>query len=92
MAETRVPLELLLVGPPVPAGCNLLKIAAMAYEYRATSEDREPALVTREGEHYRITDGRHRYLASLIAGRVDLLCEVLPAAVPGQDLPDALAG
>jgi hypothetical protein len=51
---------------------TLLSLAAML---RKTTEDPEPVSVQREASHWRITDGRHRAIAALIAGRVDVLAK-----------------
>lgn len=72
----RIRLDRVLFPKPVPAGCNYLLIAALALRYRSTNEDVEPILVTREGHYYRITDGRHRVMASIIAGRRRVLATV----------------
>jgi len=72
-------LERLILPRPVTAGMNPLKLMAMAYEFRATTEDREPIHVTCvDGtDLYRITDGRHRFVASLIAGRPAVLSHII---------------
>lgn len=71
----RIPIPALVLGPNVVAGANPLVVMALAYRYRSTTEDEHPADVTPAGDGFwRIRDGRHRYLASVIAGRPDLLC------------------
>lgn len=71
----RVPLDRLLLLPNIPAGANYLVVASLALTYRSSSEDAPPALIRETGDGlYRILDGRHRFLASVIAGRSDLLC------------------
>ena len=61
--------------PPanVPAGMNPLVVMSLAYMLRATLEDPEPIGVVREDGGWRIRDGRHRLVASMIAGRSDVL-------------------
>lgn len=94
----RVPLSRLLIKDNVPAGANFLVIATLVLKYRTTSEDADPALVRYEGAGlWRILDGRHRFMASIIAGRCDLLCE--PERINGatqdhlvETLPLALIG
>jgi hypothetical protein len=55
---------------------------SLAHMYRSTSDDAPPVEVCDLGNGFwRVLDGRHRYLASVIAGRPDLLAE-LEAATP----------
>lgn len=73
----RIPISRLVLKDNIPAGANLLVIASLALMYRSSSEDAEPAEVRDLGNGYwRVLDGRHRFLASVIAGRPDLLCEI----------------
>lgn len=65
----KIRLDELLVGPNPPAGMNPLVLMHFAYLLRATTEDLQPIEVTQSNGYYRIHDGRHRYVASLIAGR-----------------------
>lgn len=74
--EQQIPLDLLLFPEPVAAGMNPLVVMSLAYLYRATNEHVEPITVTPHGGHYRITDGRHRAVASMIAGRKTVLAKV----------------
>jgi hypothetical protein len=70
----RVRFEDLRFPPNVPAGMNVLELMAYAYEAKATTEDQEPIEVEQlEDGTYRLTDGRHRALGCLIAGRPDVL-------------------
>lgn len=69
----RIRIERLLFPPNVPAGMNPYVLMSLAYQFRATNEDFEPILVTREGDYWRIRDGRHRVTASILAGRSDIL-------------------
>ena len=71
----RVPIEHVRLPRNVAAGCNFLKIGAYAHLLRGTTEDLEPVVVAFEAkESWRLVDGRHRYLAAVIAGRPDVLC------------------
>lgn len=73
----RVRLENLNFPPNVIVGCNFLLVATLVYKYRASNEDDYPIIVRAEdGGRYSITDGRHRSVASIIAGRPDILCEL----------------
>lgn len=55
---------------------NPLVLMSLAHLYRGSNEDVEPIRVSREGHHYRIVDGRHRAIASLIAGRRRVLAVI----------------
>ena len=72
----RIRVDRLLVPPNLPAGMNVLVVMSLVYMYRSTTEDAPPITVRREGRNYRITDGRHRYMASVIAGRRRVLAYV----------------
>jgi hypothetical protein len=72
----RIRVDRILLPPNVAAGMNPLVVMSLAYMYRSSNEDAPPITVTREGRNYRITDGRHRYLASVIAGRRRVLATV----------------
>lgn len=72
-APFRVLLHTLLVVPNIPAGMDGGVALGFVKMLRTTNEDWDPILVRREGEFWRIIDGRHRFVASLIAGRKDIL-------------------
>jgi hypothetical protein len=71
----RVRIEDLLLPPNLPAGMDVLTLFSLVALLHKTTEDPEPILVHREQSHWRITDGRHRAIAALIAGRTDVLAE-----------------
>jgi hypothetical protein len=71
----RVRIEDLLLPPNLPAGMDVLTLFSLAALLHKTTEDPEPVSVRREDSHWRITDGRHRAIAALIAGRTDVLAE-----------------
>lgn len=66
-------LDRLLYPEPVTAGLNPFVLMSLAYHYRAGNEHVEPIRVTCEGQFWRISDGRHRAMASMIAGRKTVL-------------------
>lgn len=72
----RIRVDRILVPPNLPAGMNPLVVMSLTYLYRSTTEDAPPIVVRREGRNYRITDGRHRFMASVIAGRRRVLAVV----------------
>lgn len=70
MNVVQVRLEDLRLPPNVPAGMNFLQLGHFAYLLRATNEDLDPVTVEALPDGtYRLTDGRHRAIAALIAGR-----------------------
>lgn len=74
-APFRARIEDVRLPANVPAGCNYLVLGSLAYMLRATTEDPEPVEVELEADgSWRVCDGRHRYLAAVIAGRPDVLC------------------
>lgn len=76
MRLRRVRLDRILLPVSVPAGMSPLVVMSLAYLYRASNEDVEPVELTRHGRFYRVTDGRHRVVASHIAGRRRVLAVV----------------
>jgi hypothetical protein len=78
----RVPISRLVLKDNIPAGASVYVLASLVLLYRHTTDDAPPVEVCDLGNGYwRVLDGRHRYLASVIAGRPDLLAE-LEAATP----------
>jgi hypothetical protein len=74
-ATFRASIEDVRLPRNVSAGCNFLKLGAYAHQLRGTTEDLDPVVVAREPDgSWRIVDGRHRFLAAVIAGRPDVLC------------------
>jgi SH3-like domain-containing protein len=73
----RIRVDRCLIPPNVAAGMNPLVVMSLTYMYRATDEDAPPITVRREGRHWRIVDGRHRWVASVMAGRRRVLAEVV---------------
>jgi hypothetical protein len=69
----------LLFPVPVAAGMDQEKLVWWARKYRQTNEDRRPIEVTRipGTRFYRIADGRHRTVASMMAGRRTVLAVIL---------------
>jgi hypothetical protein len=73
--QFRVRVEDLRLPSNVPAGMDLSVVGHFVMLMRKTTEDPAPILVTQEHDgSYRISDGRHRYLGAVIAGRADVLC------------------
>jgi hypothetical protein len=71
----QLPLEALVFKPNMPAGMDWAVIGLWTCRFRKTAELCDPPItVTRiDGTpHYRILDGRHRVVASLIAGRTHI--------------------
>ena len=82
MRTVHVRLDRILMPPPVTAGMNYLVIASLTYMLRSTTDDAPPVVLARAGKHYRIVDGRHRFVAHHIAGRQRILARI-------QDTPPA---
>jgi ParB-like chromosome segregation protein Spo0J len=70
----RVRVEDLMYPANVPAGMDVLVLMSLAALLRKTTADPAPVRVKPEGTRWRVADGRHRALAAMIAGRVDVLC------------------
>lgn len=66
----RFRIDRLLLLPNIPSGMNVLVLMSLVYMYRSTDHDAEPITVVDLGNgFFRVKDGRHRFLASVIAGR-----------------------
>lgn len=76
LAHLRV--DRLLFPEPVAAGMNPYVLFSLTHIYRSTNEDVEPIQVRTYGLGglYTITDGRHRSVASMIAGRKTVLADI----------------
>jgi hypothetical protein len=74
--EFRVPLDHLRFLKPVTAGLNIVTLASMIPLLRNTTLDHDPVLVGPACESCgtrTVLDGRHRVIASIAAGRQDVL-------------------
>lgn len=73
----KVPIANLMFKVPVTAGMNPYVLLGMVPLLRNTTQDHEPILVSwLWSDVYRIEDGRHRTIASIIAGRWYVLAEL----------------
>jgi ParB-like chromosome segregation protein Spo0J len=74
----RLPVSSLVMKDNVPAGCNPLVLMSLAYTLRSSGDDPAPVSVRPiDGTGlYRVIDGRHRFMAAVVAGRPDVLCEI----------------
>lgn len=74
----RVRIEKLRFKVPIAAGMDPYILLALVPLLRNTAQDHSPILVSRAcpecGDRI-VLDGRHRWIASVIAGRVDVLAE-----------------
>lgn len=74
----RVPVEKLRFKAPIAAGMNAFTLMGMVPLLRNTSEDHDPILVSPAcptcGDRI-VLDGRHRWIANVVAGRPDVLAE-----------------
>lgn len=71
--KQHYPIASILFPTPVSAGMNPYILMSLAYMYRATNEHAKPVELTVEGGYYRLKDGRHRVVASMMAGRKTIL-------------------
>ena len=73
----RVPLHHLVLLEAVPCGMDFGEVGGKLKLLRTTTEDEHPVTVRRrEGlpaPYWELVDGRHRFVAALVAGRHDLL-------------------
>lgn len=75
-SEFRVDLDTLIFKRPVTAGINFFTVFSLVPLLRETTLDHEAILVGPASSccgHRRILDGRHRVIASIAAGRTDIL-------------------
>jgi hypothetical protein len=72
----RIPIERLHLLPNVPAGMDIGVVAGLVPLLRKTSEDHPAIRVREHGDGWQILDGRHRFFASVLAGRPDILAEI----------------
>lgn len=70
-----IDLDRILYPEPVAAGMNPYVLMSLAYMYRGSNEHTTPVVLRAEGDYWRITDGRHRFTASVMAGRKQILAE-----------------
>jgi len=72
----RIPLHRIRLPRSIPAGMNLIRIAAIADTLSTGGEIWDPVVVRRDPgkRRWSVVDGRHRYMASYVAGVPDLLC------------------
>lgn len=74
----RVPVTNLRFKDPIPAGMDPYVLMALVPLLRKTNEDHPAILVSPPcptcGDRI-VLDGRHRWIASVIAGRADVLAE-----------------
>lgn len=70
----RIRIEDIQLKPNVPCGMDYAVIGGMLKRLRTTCEDWDPVLVRAHTEApWLLLDGRHRFFASVIAGRPDVL-------------------
>jgi hypothetical protein len=75
----RVRVEDLRLGPNVSAGMNPLVLMSLTFRLRTTTDDPEPVVVRPHPQGgLLVVDGRHRFLAAVVAGRPDVLCTEMP--------------
>jgi hypothetical protein len=66
----EIRLDRILLPRCVPAGLDLAVLGLWVCRQRKTADPVDPPiLVRREGDYFRITDGRHRFTAAVASGR-----------------------
>ena len=74
----HVRIENILLPPAVSAGMNPYVLMSLCYFYRSDIKDTEPIDLVPVGYGiYRIKDGRHRFFATVMAGRTSVLANIL---------------
>lgn len=78
MSTIRVPVEKLRFKTPIAAGLNPFTLLGLVPALRNRNEDHAPILVSPPcptcGDRV-VLDGRHRWIASVMAGRADILAQ-----------------
>jgi hypothetical protein len=68
-----LPLDRLLFPQNMPAGLDWAILGLWCATFRKTPQPCDPPItVRREGDYWRITDGRHRAVSALISGRTHI--------------------
>lgn len=77
MTPFLVPLHHLRFQPNLPAGMNPLRICSIADALRNVGSEVDPPVVVEKLglDDWLVRDGRHRVVASWVAGRRDVMCE-----------------
>lgn len=77
MNTFRVRVEDLRLKPNIPAGMDPYVLLGLVPLMRRTAQDHTPIRVLPLGDGtWRVMDGRHRFLAAVIAGRPDVLAQL----------------
>lgn len=89
MTQRRISLDRLMFLGNIPAGMDWSVIGFWACQFRKSGEPGPPILVVpiEDTGLFRVTDGRHRVIASYIAGRTEIVFDLDPdqlvAPIPG---------
>jgi hypothetical protein len=92
MAVQKIALDRLVFLGNVPAGMDWSVVGYWACQFRKSGEPGPPILVVPIGSTglFRVTDGRHRTIASYFAGRTEIVFKIDPDR-PAEAEPSALA-
>lgn len=69
-----LPVHEIRLAPVLPCGLAPLTLYAIAATLRNTHDPVDPVEVEQRGGQWHLVDGRHRLIASVIAGRADIRC------------------
>lgn len=73
----NISLDTILLPPNMPAGMDWAVIGLWVVKFRKTPQPCDPPIkVVKEGDYWRLRDGRHRFIASLVAGRTHIEAEI----------------
>lgn len=74
----RIPLNRIMVGGFPPSGMKMEVVGLWLCKFRWTMEPCDPPIqVTVEGDYFRVSDGRHRFVAALMSGRTEIDAEIV---------------
>lgn len=69
-----LPVHEIRMRPVLPCGMSYLLVGALAYTLRTTHDPVTPVEVRQEGGGWVLVEGRHRWVAHLVAGRDQIQC------------------
>jgi hypothetical protein len=74
----HAPIDRLVLKEPVPAGLDPYRLLSLVPLLRDSVKDHDPILIRPIGGtgFFRVEDGRHRMVASVMAGRTHVLAEL----------------
>lgn len=76
----KIPLHTIVLRPNIPAGMDWSVIGHFVSIFRKYSKPCDPPVLVSPMENglWRLVDGKHRFFASVIAGRTEIEAEIDP--------------